>query len=133
MFNFNPLCTVYEASVCNFNPLCTVDKALERINAALENNEEEKTIFQALQSKEAKLPFLYPDNMKRYISELQMEREEGIPKNILVSIKIFTFAPQKFFTYWLLFDKIFSGVNFLQVVYSGITREMCVEILEKMK
>ena len=87
--NFNSLCRVilvHKILVCVFNPLCTVDKALERINAALEREEEEKLIFQSLQSKDAKLPFLYPDNMKRYISELRRERKEGIPRNIMVSI-----------------------------------------------
>jgi transposase-like protein len=77
-----------------------VDKALEKVNVAMDE-EDKKQTFTALQSKEAKLPFLYTDSVDKYWNDLRRERKGGVPCNVLVA-------------------------------YSGMTREMCVEFLEKM-
>ncbi|CAI8041069.1 Ras GTPase-activating protein 1 [Geodia barretti] len=77
-----------------------VDKALEKVNVAMDE-EDKKQTFTALQSKEAKLPFLYTDSVDKYWNDLRRDRKGGVPCNVLV-------------------------------VYSGMTREMCVEFLEKM-
>ena len=61
-----------------------VDKALEKINAAIEADDK-KTTFQALQSKDTKLPFLYSDSVDKYWAGLKREKREGVPCNVLVS------------------------------------------------
>ena len=47
--------------------------AIEKINKAMETADK-REIFQALQSKDAKLPFLYSDRSDKYLAALAEER-----------------------------------------------------------
>ena len=49
------------------------------------DDEDKKQTFTTLQSKDAKLPFLYTDSVDKYLSALRRERKDGVPCNVLVS------------------------------------------------
>ena len=55
------------------------------MNSALEDGDNQSA-FKALQTKEMKFPFLYSDHQEKYINALARERQEGIPRNVMVSI-----------------------------------------------
>ena len=60
-----------------------VDIILEEINKAMAEGDTGKT-FEYLQNKETNLPYLYGDRRDKYIAALKREREEGIPRNVMV-------------------------------------------------
>ena len=78
-------CSIIIQHVLSIITISAVNVALESMNSALEDGDN-RSAFKALQTKEMKFSFLYSDHQEKYINALARERQEGIPRNVMVSI-----------------------------------------------
>lgn len=105
----------------------TVQHVLRHINQSVDAGSPLETL-RALQKTDGNLPFPYLE-AEDYQLALDQEKEEGLPKNTIVSHCI------PLHTYNTMYSLVIHLPTYtdLQVIYSGLQRSLCDTLLDKMR